>query len=285
MFVSQHIHFSFHLLILYVRGTQLFYLFCLIPIWIIFSIIGVLYSEESHTRAFSLLGMITLRINISMEYNQFAESIRSLSWYHNGTQLTNNSKMNITNSGRSLIVSDLAPSDAGKYELRIGSIASNQGSTAECNRNVLPILKNMALYAPVTFYVQQHKIPSYNPEDIVKNYNIPKDSIAFPQSTVIENIIDVNTHRIFYDLQPSRLFYRFYRDGISISLPTSMYNFTVSYNNTIMLSHRIMYTNSETVTGHYVYIELVRRSDIICRIFRRRFPIFVLYWTLKMYRK
>ena len=267
------------------RGTQLFYLFCLIPILIIF-IIGRLYSEESHTRAFSLFGMITLRINISMEYNRYAESIRSLSWYHNGTQLTNNSRMNITNSGRSLIISDLAPSDAGKYELRIGSIASKQGSTSECNRNVLPILENMALYAPVTFYVKQHKIPSYNPEDIVKKYNIPKDSVAFPQSTVIDNIIDVNTHRIFYDLQPSRLFYR---DGISISLPTSMYNFTVSYNSTIMLSHRIMYTNSETVTGHYVYIELVRRRDIICRVFRRSMqyetPIFVLYWTLKMYRK
>ena len=247
-------------------------------------IIGRLYSEESHTRAFSLFGMITLRINISMEYNRYAESIRSLSWYHNGTLLTNNSRMNITNSGRSLIVTNLAPSDAGKYELRIGSIASRQRST--CDRNFLPILENMALYAPVTFYVQQHIIPSYNPEDIVKNYNIPKDSIAFQQSIVIDNIIDVNAHRIFYDLQPSRLFYR---DGISISLPTSMYNFTVSYSNTIMLSHRIMYTNSETVTGHYIYIELVHSSDSICRIFRKRMqyetPIFVLYWTLKMYRK
>ena len=43
----------------------------------------------------------------------------------------------------------------------------------ECHENILPLLENLALHAPVSFLLQQSVTPLYNPEDIITQYTIP----------------------------------------------------------------------------------------------------------------
>ncbi len=240
----------------------------------------MLNTNDSVTRSFLRGDNIVLHINnLAMgSYGHLAEYIGSLNWYHNGTEITNMSRISITNNGTSLSISNMIDSDAGKYEVKIGSY----GSSSQCDQNLLPALQILALHAPVTFIVQQSHIPKYNPEDVIKVFTL--DSTIY--HLIINNSIEVNINRIHLSITDRY----FFKNGVSQSLDTKHFNFTRSYGSEILLSHQIRYNNTEDVAGHYVYDEVSYSHYIlhyICPSFyyyiRRhsRIPVFILYWTLQ----
>ncbi len=207
-----------------------------------------------------------------------------MKWYHNGTEIKSSRRVSIANNGTSLTISNMIDSDAGKYEVKIGSIG--RGSSTACDRNFLPIFEVAALYAPVTFIVQQYHIPKYNPEDIIKTITLD----IRDDNLVINNSIKINSSHIFRWNPYSNL----YKNGVYQSVSNGQYSFTQSYGSEILLSHQIRYNNTEEVAGHYVYYETARfyyfrNSD--CTDYNNfifdyfhfpgRVAIFALYWTLK----
>ena len=259
--------------------------------------VGLLYTEDSVTRGFLLNGNMALRINnLSTGYYGYrARYISYLSWYHNGTKIFPNDRVNIINNGTTLVISNMMESDAGKYEVKIGSI-DYYGYTYSlmCDENLLPVLETLAIHAPVTFYVQQYYIKQYNPEDVVNNYYLPTYSNNLQNSIILNHSIDINT-AVAFDEHAFPLRSYLYKDSVRQSLNSGMYNLTRSYGNEIMLSHKISYNSSEDVSGHYVYTERIYYHDINNNFcpnyyyyygsYYYRAPAFVLYWTVQEYGK
>ena len=108
-------------------------------------------------------------------------------------------------------------SDAGKYEVKInyyGDITS-----ATCNRNVLRMLEQTAVHAPVTFYLQQNCI-QYKPEDIIELYFLHMNSLASSSHTItIHYTIDM-TATLLYEGYPVALNRKFWKNGTYQSLNT-----------------------------------------------------------------
>ena len=258
--------------------------------------VGLLYTEDSVTRAFLLNGNMALRINnlSTGYYSSQARYISYLSWYHNGTKIFPNDRVNIINNGTTLVISNMIESDAGKYEVKIGSIDYiGFRSSVICDQNILPVLETLAIHAPVTFYVQQYYINQYNPEDVVNNYYPPTYSNDLQNSIILNHSIDINT-AVAFDEHAFPLRSYLYKDGVRQSLNSGMYNLTRSYGNEIMLSHKISYNSSEDVSGHYIYTEYIFYFNIInncrnyyhyCRRYSTRLLAFVLYWTVQEYGK
>ena len=260
--------------------------------------VGLLYTEDSVTRAFLLNGYMALRINnLSTGYYGYrARYISYLSWYHNGTKIFPNDRVNIINNGTTLVISNMMESDAGKYEIKIGSIDYYGYTSSLCDENLLPVLETLAIHAPVTFYVQQYYINQYKPEDVVNYYYLPTYSNNLQHSIILNHSIDIDTNVAFrrYRLPLSSYLYK---DGVSQSLNTGMYNLTRFYGNEIMLSQKISYNSSEDVIGHYIYTEYIYYRNInsnFCPIYYRYYrnnyhyygsSAFVLYWTVQEYGK
>ncbi len=241
-------------------------------------------ANDSITRSFLSGDNIALNINLTTgAYRYYTRYVSSLNWYHNGTNISNTDRISITNNGTSLSISNMIDSDAGKYEVKIGSIDYyGYGSSSECDQNLLPALEVLALHAPVTFIVQQHHIPECNPEDTIKVFVLdPIHNIL-----TINNSFAINTNRLLYDT-PYRYFYK---NGISQSFNTEHFSFTRSYGSEILLSHQIRYNNTEDVAGHYVYTEASYADYHLysnCRSYYYyidhnifQFPVFIVFWTL-----
>ena len=257
--------------------------------------VGLLYTEDSVTRTFLLNGNMALRIsNLSTgNYGYISQYISYLAWYHNGTKIFASDRINIINNGTTLIISNMMESDAGKYEVKVGSIDySGYRSSVICDENILPMLEILAIHAPVTFYVQQYYISQYIPEDVVNSYYLPMYSNNLQNSIILNHSIDIDIYVAYRSFPFSSILYK---DGVSQSLNTGMYNLTRSYGNEIMLSNKISYNSSEDVIGHYIYIEHIFGHDInheFCRSYYYYYssyysigPAFVLYWTVQEYSK
>ncbi len=244
-------------------------------------------TDDSITRSFLSGDNIALSINLTTgTYRYLTRYVSSLKWYHNGTNISNTDRISITNNGTSLSISNMIDSDAGTYEAKIGSIDYNgYGSSSECDQNWLPSLEVLALHAPVTFIVQQHHIPEYNPEDTIEVFALdPTLNIL-----TINNSFAINTSRFLYDT-PYRYFYK---NGISQSFNTEHFSFIRSYGSEILLSHQIRYNNTEDVAGHYAYTEASYADFYLysnCRSYYYYidytyfiffdFPVFIVFWTL-----
>ena len=223
----------------------------------------------------------------------FAQYINSLAWYHNGTLVTSDDRVHIINNGTELTISNVVQSDAGKYEVKINSIENARGSSVTCDVTILPMLEHLALHAPVTFILHESSILSYNPEeDVITDYYIPAYQGTSLQSITIDNVIKINSSSVLRNYY-SR-YHRLYKDGIRV-YDVNTFNSTVSYGNEIMQSLRISYNNTDDITGHYVYLAYTYYRDIDSRTCPQyynyirsstyRFPIFVLYWNIKVYGK
>ena len=229
-----------------------------------------------------------MEINIS-DYNPLAQFISSLAWYHNGTELTSDDRVIISNNGTSLTISNMAESDAGKYEVRINSTESN---SALCDRNILPMLENLALYAPVTFLLQESNLPKYNPEDVIIDYALPAYQGSAQQSFAIVNTFMINPAVLLDDTRNIDDY--LFKDGECIN-DRSTYNSTASSDTITTQSLRITYNNTDDIAGHYVHIAFAYYyyfSSSTCSdydIIRYRYylviPVFTLYWNIRSYGK
>ena len=196
-------------------------------------------------------------------HSYLAHYINSLTWYHNGTEVMSNERMNASNGGILLTISDMVECDAGKYEVKISSINYyGSVSSATCDRNILRMLEQTALHAPVNFYLQQYHIPQYKPEDIIELYFLPINPLANSNHTItIDYTTDVNGTFLFggYSRYLSQ---SFFRNGVSQSPNTDNIVTERSYNNEINISHNLRYSDPDEIVGHYVYMETTTPRNI-----------------------
>ena len=255
--------------------------------------IGLLNTDDPVTRSFSLHQKILLQINRLSDsyYGSLARYIRSLTWYHNGTKILINERMNVSNRGTLLTISGMIDSDAGKYEVKISSIDYFYSSSATCDRNVLRMLEQTALHAPVTFYLQQYHIPQYKPEEIIELYFLPMNSLANSNNTItIQYTTDVNATLLFGG-NSGNFDHRFFRNGVSQPPNTNNVTTEQSYGNEIIVSHQLRYSDTGEIAGHYVYMETTRNYYFTsnCHAYQYYFgdrfwqpSVLVYYWSLKI---
>ena len=251
--------------------------------------LGLLNTDDPVTRTFSLHQKILLQINSLSDsyYGYLALYISSLTWYHNGTEILSNERMNVSNHGISLRISDMIDSDAGKYEVKISSISyRSYASSTTCDRIVLRMLEQTALHAPVTFYLQQYHIPQYKPEDIIELYFLPY-SLADSNNTItIDYTTDVNATFLGYP----QFNQRFFKNGVPQSRSTDSVITERSYGNEINISHQLRYSHADEIVGHYVYMEAAYSLSLFsCRRYYYYLDdyfghtsVLVYYWSLKI---
>ena len=199
--------------------------------------------------------------------------------------------MNVSNRGTSLTISDMIDFDAGKYDVKISSIDYFYSSSATCDRNVLRMLEQTALHAPVTFYLQQYHIPQYKPEDVIELYFLPMNSLANSNNTItINHTTDVDATFVFGGYS-SNIYQRFLRNGMSQSPNTDNVTTEQLYGNEINISHYLKYNDTDKIAGHYVYMESISYYYFRynCRGYYYYFSdwlsqpsVLVYYWHLKI---
>ena len=255
--------------------------------------IGLLNTDDPVIRSFSLHQKILLQINSLSDnyYGHLAHGISSLTWYHNGTEILSNERMNVSNNGISLTITGMVDFDAGKYEVKISSMDySGLSSSAECDRNILRMLEQTALHAPVTFNLQQYHIPQYKPEDIIELYFLPMNSQANSNHTItINHTTDVNATLIFGG-NSGNIDQRFFKNGVYQSNTDNIIT-EQTYGNEINISHQMRYSDTNEIVGHYVYMEAKFEFYIFdnCNSYRyiwnyfrfsNKFSVLVHYWSL-----
>ena len=215
--------------------------------------------------------------------------IGSLVWSHNGTELASDGRHSIGHNGTSLTISNMVQSDAGKYEVKIHSTyLDDEGGI--CDKNILPMLVNLAFYAPVTFILQEFSVPTYYPEDVISDYALLAYQGSASKTLDIDSVFMINVPAVFDD---ESIPYEFlYKDGVNITDMASFHS-TISYGNVTTQSLRITYNNTEDVTGHYYYGADRFSTDIdrdICPQYRDYLdytslypPVFSLHWNIRSY--
>lgn len=246
--------------------------------------VGFVYTEEPVVRSFSSGDRLVLNVHISAQY------ITSLAWYHNGTKLSSGNKYRITNNVTRLSVSDMAESDAGVYEVKINSISSDYGINDDpnCDSLVLPLLESLAAHAPVTFTVQEHCLPEYDPHSIVSAYYITESDVDNGYSINLRSEVQLNvTATAIIDLP----YYDYwFRNGTQF-YDGNMYNLTATSQE---LSLQIMSNYTADVIGDYVGVLSTRIYHIydLCIeyyyywIFEFSFsqiPLKLSFWSVNLY--
>ena len=112
-------------------------------------IVGFIFSVEPLFRLFIIGDNIDLQVNISDRYR--ARHIRTLTWYHNGTELQSSNRITVLNNGRGINIRNAIHADVGSY--RVETVSLNFGHPV-CDSVWLPLLKNHAALAPVTFVLK-----------------------------------------------------------------------------------------------------------------------------------
>ena len=234
-----------------------------------------------------------LNETILLQINKLSSASRySLSWYHNGTQVMFNERMTVSGNGTSLLIVNMTESDAGKYEVKLSSINScGCSSSPTCDRNIMNMFEFSAMFSPVTFYLHQHQIPQYKPENVIKVYFL---RVKHPTINTTYSITTNYTHsiNISYIFGRNSVFYQhMLRNGVSQSLNESNVQTERSTDSSnIFISHEISSRNTEDVVGHYVYLESARCDYINrnnCREYSdccivKYFPVLVKYWIIQI---
>ena len=109
--------------------------------------LGLIFTEEPY-HTFLLGSTIELQVNVSTYY--LARFIRTFTWYHNETEVQPSGRVSVLNNGRMIIIRDATHTDAGKYRVEIASFFV----FSHCNPLWLPVLRNHAAHAPVTFTIK-----------------------------------------------------------------------------------------------------------------------------------
>ena len=282
-------------------------------------LIGLIYTDEPVTRVFTLDDRIEMGISIFDTAIPLPEIIVSLAWYHNGTEVASDGRISINNNGTSLIISNTVEFDAGMYEVKINSTNLNGGEN--CDKNIIPMLANLAIFTPVIFTLQGSNLSTQNSEDFLLDYHLPAYQEASLKDFYIENILMLNVLAVFGE--EIEIFNYLYKDGVNIS-DIMAFHSNISYgNDVIKQSLRITYNNTDDITGHYSHLAFIKiwnlnsnfcfdwlnsLLDINCcyyyynscncnynhyscycfeyyNYFYEYFPLFTLHWNIRSYGK
>ena len=116
--------------------------------------IGFVFSVEPLFRTFVLSSTVELQVNISnvIDYSA-SRHIRTLVWYHNGTDIQASGRVSVLNNGTRITIHDSTHADAGYYRVEIASLDFDDDDPA-CDSLWLPLIRNYAAHAPVTFTIK-----------------------------------------------------------------------------------------------------------------------------------
>ena len=112
--------------------------------------IGFVFSVGPLFHNFILDSTIELQVNISND-NSAARHIRTLIWYHNETEVQPSGRVTVLNHNSKshlFIIHNTTHADAGNSRVEIASLDFND---PVCDSLWLPLLRNHAAHAPVTF--------------------------------------------------------------------------------------------------------------------------------------
>ena len=252
---------------------------------------GWLQYTSPQSQAFLANQTVTMNISVSNNnHDQFSITSLGLAWYHNGSRIEGNDRIDISNNQTTLTISNTKDSDAGKYEVRIDSLTFGNHSSPECNQLLLPILENFALHTPATFLLQQNALPRYSPEDIINNYFIPQymdgdlQRFTTTYTGAINSTLYRNTLVDFFAFKDGQHYESGSRPSIH-NVGMNIYNFTYFFD----------YRNSQNAIGHYVglhYIHYDYSMQSLCPIYYnhlvlhfRYIPFHIQYWTISIERK
>ena len=165
-------------------------------------------------------------------------------------------------------------SDAGKYKVKIESIEyRGNSSSPHCDSIMLPLLETYAIHTPVTFTLQEHCIPTYDPQPIVSIYSIPecldRGGCNIDLGSRGHNI---SRHNISDMLDRYRSVW--YKNGLWIE-DGNMYNSSVIREQGLVInSLQITYNNTEDITGNYVGFT---RTNLFYRFLRSECRVYYYY--------
>ena len=177
----------------------------------------------------------------------------SLFWYHNGTKLLAGNKYSITNNTKTLTISDMTGSDAGVYEVKI-DLRLSSDEDRDCDSS---ILESHALFAPVTFTVQEQSLPEYNPSSIISTYYINRTESDAGYNVELREDIQLNNELRNYNYRRN-----WYRNGTEL-YNGDMYSLTITNQG---FSLRITSNFTADVIGDYVGILWIKFKR---RLFRQ----------------
>ena len=237
-------------------------------------LLGLLYTNEEVVRSFIPGEELVLNVNISNNFRA-----QHISWYHNGTQIIAGNKYSITYSNSStsltntsLSVQNMVGSDAGKYEVKIESIEYYGGSSSpNCDSTMLPLLETYAIHTPVTFTVQEHYIPTYDPKTVFSSYYTTECA----DGKVCNIDLRSSGHTVSDILLPAgRYQSEWYINGVR-TRDVNKYNSGVTNEQGLVInSLQIAYNNTEDISG--IYIGLTR-TNILEGPFRSECPAYHYY--------
>ena len=120
---------------------------------------GLIQPDGPFIRTFSIGETVVLRVYLSDHY--FADHIDSLTWHHNGTEVTCERCLVSADTTR-LTIANAISTDAGYYEVRISSLEIYGDRDSVCDAIWLPALENHAVHAPVTFILVHLGMRNYS---------------------------------------------------------------------------------------------------------------------------
>jgi len=252
---------------------------------------GWLQYSSPQSQAYVTTQTIAMNISVSANYyEQFSVASLGLAWYHNGSRIAANDRVNIADNGTTLIIASTKNSDAGTYEVKIDSVNTSNGGSPECDQFLLPLLENFALHAPATFLLQQNVPPSYSLEDLINNYFIPPYMGDDQRTFTIHytgSLINSTLHQIQYGHDVHT-----YKNVQYNSNSWSWSRYYTAENNSF--TYNINYLNSQDVVGHYIQIHFLHYSygELHCfshymnlMYYFRYMPFLIYYWTITFERK
>ena len=231
-------------------------------------VLGLVYTEESVVRSFSRGEHLVLNVNLT-DPDNFGIRLTNVSlfWYHNETKLLAGNKYVITNNTKTLTISDMTGSDAGVYEVKI-DLRLSSDENQDCDSS---ILESHALFAPVTFTVQEQSLPEYNPSSIISTYYINRTESDAGYNVELREDIQLNNDDNYRS--------NWYRNSTQL-YNGDMYSLTITNQG---FSLRITSNFTADVIGDYVGILWTRRFRQCGYFFFGRRPIHkITFWSIKL---
>ena len=114
---------------------------------------GLFTKQTNIVHFFTTGGDISLRMQ---EQSYDAHYVQNLTWYHNGTRITDFQRITISDDYREMNITNAQSSDAGIYQARITGLSIFGIENPSCDAELLPLLENHhAAFAPVTIFLKE----------------------------------------------------------------------------------------------------------------------------------
>ena len=249
--------------------------------------LGWLQYISPQSQTFITNQTVTMSISVSGNiHDQFSITSLGLAWYHNGSRIEGNDRIDISNNKTTLTISNTKDSDAGKYQVRIDSLSFGNHSSPECDQLLIPFIENFALPSAATFLLQQNVLPNYSLEDITNNYFIPsysgndQQTFTINYTEIINSTLLPNYNHIYYTYKDGRYYSSRY---------VYMHN---NFQDKYHFTYNINYQNSQDIVGYYIrihYLNYYYNLQPLCTSYfnylmytYRYIPFIIHYWTINI---